>query len=66
MPEAFWPVITRLGEAQILLPTVALLAVWFARRGRSVRLVAMWLLGLGVAIGLTTLSKIASPSPACA
>ena len=56
---AFWPVVTRLGEAQILLPTVALLAVWFARRGRSVRLVAMWLLGLGIAIGLTTLSKIA-------
>ncbi len=57
--EAFWPVVTRLGEAQILLPTVALLAVWFARRGRSVRLVAMWLVSLGGAIGLTTLSKIA-------
>ncbi len=56
---AFWPVVTRLGEAQILLPTVALLAVWFARRGRSVRLVTMWLLGLGGAIGLTALSKVA-------
>ena len=59
MAGTFWPVVTRLGEAQILLPTVALLAVWFARRGRSLRLVAMWLLGLGGAIGLTVLSKVA-------
>ena len=59
MAGAFWPVVTRLGEAQILLPTVALLALWFARRGRSVRLVTMWLLGLGGAIGLTALSKVA-------
>ena len=59
MAGTFWPVVTRLGEAQILLPTVALLALWFARRGRSLRLVAMWLLGLGGAIGLTVLSKVA-------
>jgi membrane-associated phospholipid phosphatase len=59
MPQALWPLLTRLGEAQILLPTAALLALWFARRGRSLRLVAMWLLGLAGAIGLTTLSKIA-------
>lgn len=59
LPDTFWPLVTRLGEAQILLPTVALLAVWFARRGRCVRLVAMWLVGLCGAIGLTTLSKIA-------
>lgn len=59
MPQALWPLLTRLGEAQILLPTVALLAVWLARRGRSARLVAMWLLALGGAAGVTVLSKVA-------
>ena len=58
-PHALWLLITRLGEALILLPAAALLALWLVWRGRSVRLAAVWVMGLGAAIGVTIASKIA-------
>jgi len=58
-PHALWLLITRLGEALILLPAVALLALWLVWRGRSVRLAAVWVLALGAAVGVTVASKIA-------
>jgi membrane-associated phospholipid phosphatase len=54
-----WAVITRLGEAQILLPTALLLALWFAWRGHSQRLAASWLFGIAAATFVTTASKVA-------
>lgn len=57
--NVFWNVITRLGEAQILLPTALLLALWLARRGHSKRLAITWLLGIAAAASVTTLSKVA-------
>jgi hypothetical protein len=50
-PDVAWLLITRLGEALILLPAVVLLALWLVWRGRALRLAAMWTLGLGVAVG---------------
>jgi len=58
-PHALWLLVTRLGEALILLPAAALLALWLVWRGRSVRLAAVWVLGLGAAVGITVASKIA-------
>jgi len=58
-PDVAWLLITRLGEALILLPAVVLLALWLVWRGRAVRLAAVWTLGLGVAVGVTVASKIA-------
>ena len=58
-PHALWLLVTRLGEALILLPAAALLALWLVWRGRSVRLAAVWVLGLGAAVGVTVASKIA-------
>ena len=57
--EPFWDLITRLGEAQILLPTALLLAAWFAWRGHSRRLAVTWLLGIATATLVTTASKVA-------
>jgi membrane-associated phospholipid phosphatase len=58
-PHALWLLVTRLGEALILLPAVVLLALWLVWRGRAVRLAAVWTLGLGAAVGVTVASKIA-------
>jgi membrane-associated phospholipid phosphatase len=57
--STFWHGITRLGEAQILLPTALALALWFAWRARAQRLAVVWLLGIAVAAVVTTASKIA-------
>lgn len=54
-----WHGVTRLGEAQILLPAALLTALWFVWRDRSPRLAAVWLGGIAVAAGLTTASKVA-------
>jgi membrane-associated phospholipid phosphatase len=58
-PHALWLLVTRLGEALILLPAAALLALWLVWPGRSVRLAVVWMLGLGAAVGVTIASKIA-------
>lgn len=57
--DAFWHAVTRLGEAQILLPTALALALWLAARAGSQRLAAAWLLGIAVAAAVTTASKLA-------
>lgn len=54
-----WQAITRLGEAQLLLPAMALMLAWLLLRHRAWRLAGCWLLSTGVAAGLTTASKIA-------
>src|SRR5437868_4928886 len=53
----YW--ITRFGEMGIVLPLVAALALWILLSARSLRPVMGWLLPLGLAILLTSLSKIA-------
>ena len=54
-----WSVVTRLGEAQILLPATLALCLWLAWRPRARPLVGWWLALLAVAAFVTTLSKIA-------
>ncbi|UXH78484.1 phosphatase PAP2 family protein [Roseateles amylovorans] len=55
----FWHLLTRLGEAQVLLPLAALAAIglWACPQQRPV--VRRWLLGFVAAFVLTTVSKIA-------
>lgn len=55
----WWAQITRLGEAQILLPAMALALVWLWRQPAGPRLALAWLLATGVAVAVTTTSKIA-------
>ena len=56
---ALWSLVTRLGEAQILLPAALMTALWFVWRDRSPRLAALWLGGIVVATLITTASKVA-------
>ena len=56
---ALWNLVTRLGEAQILLPAALMSALWFVWRDRSPRLAAVWLAGIAGATLVTTASKIA-------
>lgn len=58
-PTAFWPLFTRLGEAQLLLPLSLFAAAWLTGPGGQGRLARRWMAGLAVAAALTTLSKIA-------
>ena len=55
----WWAQITRLGEAQILLPAMALALLWLWRQPGGQRLALAWLLASGVAVAITTASKIA-------
>ena len=54
-----WNGVTRLGEAQILLPAALMTAFWFLWRDRSPQLAAVWLGGIAVATLVTTASKVA-------
>ncbi len=54
-----WSLLTRLGEAQILLPAMLLAAAWLAWRRGAVRLAVVWLLATLLAALLTTASKVA-------
>ena len=54
-----WSLISRLGEAQILLPAALLASVWLWRRETGRPLVTLWLPLLCLAILLTTASKVA-------
>ncbi|OYT98385.1 MAG: hypothetical protein CFE40_10500 [Burkholderiales bacterium PBB1] len=56
---ALWNLVTRLGEAQILLPAALLTASWFVWRDRSPRLAVVWMGGIAAATLVTTASKIA-------
>src|SRR4051812_2287951 len=59
LASSFWSTITRFGEAGILLPCAALVAVGLMAATRNVRTALPWVLALGVAVGVTTASKIA-------
>jgi len=54
----WWIQVTRLGEAQILLPAMALALVWLLRQPGGRPLAGVWLLATGVAVGITTVSKV--------
>ena len=54
-----WAIVTRLGEAQILLPAALGVVAWLAMRARAQRLALAWLVALGVAAVVTTVSKVA-------
>ena len=56
---SFWLLFTRLGEAQILMPLVALAALWLWLGADQGRLARRWLLAVGCAVALTTASKLA-------
>ena len=54
-----WHGLTRLGEAQLLLPAMLLAVLWLLRQSGAGRLAAGWLLSTLVAAALTTASKVA-------
>ena len=54
-----WELVSRLGEAQILLPAAALAGTWMAWRLAMDKIASVWLLGVTVAAFLTTASKVA-------
>lgn len=54
----WWALLTRLGEAQILLPAMALALVWLARQPGGKPLALAWLLATAVAATITTISKV--------
>lgn len=56
---SFWILFSRLGEAQIVLPSALLAALVLLRRGETRRLAVWWMVSLGAAIALTTMTKIA-------
>jgi membrane-associated phospholipid phosphatase len=56
---AFWLVVSRLGEAQILLPAALLLSAWLALRVAARPLAQWWLVLLGGAAAITTATKLA-------
>jgi membrane-associated phospholipid phosphatase len=58
LPLHLWFAITNLGGAGLTLPLALAIALWLAA-GYSWRMAASWLLLLGAAIGLVTLTKIA-------
>lgn len=53
----YW--ITRFGEIGIVVPLAAALTLWMLATTRAIRPVVQWLLPLGLAVGITTLSKVA-------
>lgn len=59
LSSSAWLVVTRLGEAQILLPAVLATLAWIARRAGAGRPALVWLLAVGGAAVLTTITKVA-------
>jgi membrane-associated phospholipid phosphatase len=55
----FWFAITRLGEAQVLLPAMLIMALWLVHRSGATRVATLWLLLTGIAATLTTVTKVA-------
>lgn len=58
-PRYFWFMVSRFGEAQILLPAAFTASVWLSRRPAGRPLTAWWLGWLAAATLLTTASKVA-------
>jgi len=56
---SFWHFVTRLGEAQILLPAALGLCLWLARRDEARPVVVRWLAWTGIAAAVTTVTKVA-------
>lgn len=54
-----WPLITRLGEAQILLPAAGLALLLLAQRQDSRAAALRWAMALGLGTLVTTVSKVA-------
>lgn len=54
-----WRLITRLGEAQLLLPPLLALLTWFVWRLRARPVAAQWFASLSAATLLTTATKVA-------
>lgn len=57
--HAAWHLITRLGEAQILLPAMAAASAWLAVRAGASRLAIAWWASTAVAVALTVITKVA-------
>ena len=55
----FWHLLTRLGEAQILLPAMVLVTACLTWRHGPTRLALGWLASTALAATITTLSKVA-------
>ena len=55
----FWHLVTRLGEAQILLPIAVAVAWLLWRRTQSAQLALTWTGWVGLVAGITTFSKLA-------
>ena len=54
-----WALLTRLGEAQILLPAMLAAWLWLWLAARQRRTAVVWLLGTATAAALTTATKVA-------
>lgn len=54
-----WFTITRLGEAQILLPAMLAMALWLIHRSNAKRVVVLWLGLTAIAAMITTATKVA-------
>ncbi len=59
LAPTFWQQLTRLGEAQLLLPALLLAVVWLARSPGGGRLAGWWLAATAAAALLTTATKVA-------
>lgn len=55
----FWTLITRLGEAQLLLPLMLLAVLWLLLQRAPAQAALGWLAATVLAAGLTTASKVA-------
>jgi membrane-associated phospholipid phosphatase len=56
---AAWQLVTRLGEAQILLPMLAAVLAWFVARLKAPTVARAWVLCIAMATAITTATKIA-------
>lgn len=59
LAPTFWQQLTRLGEAQLLLPALLLAAIWLARSPGGGRMATLWLAATAAAALLTTATKLA-------
>jgi len=59
LSHLFWFAITRLGEAQVLLPAMLAMALWLVHRSGATRVATLWLAFTGGATLLTTATKVA-------
>ena len=59
MGSPFWHWLTRFGESGIVIPMAAVLVVFLVASARNLRPAFVWLVPLGLAVAVTTASKIA-------